>query len=222
MSERLDRYRVNALLTESPIAIPQNAANSPAILRLVHASLGLFSDLEELTHHTSILNQVEEVGDVLWFLNLGLDAIGRSWSSDAVNEPMRGLEREVLHRIATSPEGQSRAIIREMQREVALLQDALKAVMFYGRTDFKKAKYDLHRTSEEETIPFYSLLGIFFDQLTALVAFYCHIVLHKDIRVVMEANVAKLAARYPGKFTQESANNRDKAAEEQAVAAVIT
>jgi NTP pyrophosphatase (non-canonical NTP hydrolase) len=77
-----------------------------------------------------------------------------------------------------------------MSTEVGEFTDVLKKTVFYGK------ELDMVNLSEE--------IG----DLMWYVALACN-ALKLDLEQIMETNIAKLTARYPDKFTEDSALNRD-------------
>lgn len=110
-----------------------------------------------------------------------------------VAERMTGYEGQTL------PDSQTLDLIHAsmgLVTEAGEFQDMLKKHLYYGR--------------ELDTVNLKEEIG---DLL-----WYCAIALEAlgtDFKSVMKTNIDKLKARYPEKFTEESANNRDLGTERQ-------
>ncbi len=76
---------------------------SPQIVRILHCILGLQSELEELTQPIldhlmegkplDLVNLMEEMGDHSWYLSIGLDAVGFSFSEALHRNRVKLLEK---------------------------------------------------------------------------------------------------------------------------------
>lgn len=185
-------YSEKALRTEAPVDPIKTRIQDESLIRLVHACLGLGSDLEELSQATNPAHCQEEVGDMFWFLNLGYAGIGRIMP-DSEAQPFPGVGVETTGACGT------------MRTLVAELQDVVKGRMFYGKTTWNGLDFETNVAC---------ILGALFDVLED----YCIIVLDKTVAEVQAANIAKLSARFPDKFTEAKALERDVAAEYDAMA----
>ena len=156
-----------AARTES---IPTIPGLDPTIVRLLHASLGLCTEVEEYLTATSAQNEIEELGDAYWYL-------------------------AVLDNTFTIPDLQQLPNCDDADalgpHWVAMLQDICKRVIFYGKpldnepnknypygmlNALYRAYWGLIRWIEDEILPNANLPS--------------------PIQL-MEANIQKLEKRYP-------------------------
>ena len=193
-------YSEKALRTESPTAGALERLESPELARLLHSVLGIVSEFSELLDATDRTNQIEEVGDLYWFLNLGFDVVGRK----TVERPQPSLSTEEPH----DPELVN-ALPLVGLNVATWLADIIKARIFYGKETFyafedvnKTKPQTFHEACEAE------LVGIL--EVTNT---YCVEYLKILPETVMELNIAKLSTRYPDKYTDTQELNRDKYAE---------
>lgn len=154
--------------------------------RLLHAAMGICTEVGELLELESVEQMMEELGDLLWYVALGLDALGADF--DGV-EPL-----EVSIRGETPAES---LIILGTD-----LLDLVKKQIFYGREFDAQVAIDL-------------LYGL-------------QVVISAGLKYgesdwtmddLIEANVKKLMKRYPEKFSEAAANERDVKAEYAAMSA---
>lgn len=153
--------------------------------RLLHAAMGLCTETAELYELESEQHELEELGDICWYVALGLDALGSSWEEIQI---MDGEEFVALVRGNTADES--------VMIYATDLLDMMKKNIFYGRpVDTEKA--------------FGNLVLIKNCLHWGLVAGGSDLTLDQ----VVDANIKKLTARFPEKFTEDAANNRDVKAE---------
>lgn len=169
----LNDYVKLALRTES-VRPFDNTDHGRRASRLVHAALGIESEMAELGMSVDDANTLEELGDLCWYLAVLADEFGFD------------LE-EVRHK---APAGSWGAI-----------SDQAKRVWFYNApadvTAIEKAAGNLMQ----------------FVFVTATIS------LRVSLDLVLEANVRKLRTRFPDKFSDQAALNRDLEAESKALQA---
>lgn len=149
--------------------------------RLLHAAMGLCTEMAELYEIQSEQHQLEELGDVCWYLALGLDALGHSFE----DVPTINTE-EFLSIVRGEDPGQALAIYS------AELLDMVKKQIFYGREINVAKAVDL----------LVMIKNVLIQGIAAVELDY-------DLEDVVNANVKKLMARFPDKFSEDAANNRD-------------
>jgi hypothetical protein len=194
-----DNYAAQAMRTAPDLEGPYQRVGETRILDHVHASLGLSSDLAELNDVQNELDRIEELGDLFWFTNLGLNACKTSFSS--------AYARAKEYMLMESAE------IGWQFLDIAISRYAnhVKAVLFGGKTEFKLGAATLSANQRLEK----DLLAV----LTQLVG-YC--ATHKvAVNAVLAGNIAKLKTRYPGEFSEAAFANRDKVKEIAALAAAV-
>lgn len=157
--------------------------------RLLHAAMGLVTESAEIITSESDQHTVEELGDVMWYVTLGLDALGHSFEEVPILS-----EEEFLELVPGDAAIDSLVIV------AADILDLVKKSVFYGRE------------IKHETIVslFYLMKNIAHYGLLFSPDFENNPVILDD---VIEANVKKLRARFPEKFSEDAANNRDVKAE---------
>ncbi len=215
MSVTLDQYQQDAMRVCAPLTVARESLASDSLLHVMHAALGLTSDLDELLHNTDATNAVAEAGDCFWFLCRGYTALSIDMQASVIDAPDRYLSPAALTAFGSNPEGQAVSLVRAAQHEAATLCDVIKAAIFYGKTKFKVPN-DQGAEITDATLE--TAAAIRLNHIAAWLALYCRMVLHKPPRDVMAANTAKLKARYGEKFSQTAALTRNEDAEHAAVA----
>lgn len=153
--------------------------------RLLHAAMGLCTETAELYELESKQHELEELGDICWYVALGLDALGFSWEEVQIID-VEEFKNQV--RGETADEG--------VMIYATDLLDLMKKNIFYGRpvnterafNNLVMIKNCLHWGLKESD-----------SDLT--------------LDEIVDANIKKLTARFPEKFTEDAANNRDVKAE---------
>jgi hypothetical protein len=153
--------------------------------RLLHAAMGLVTETGELYELTSEQHELEELGDICWYLALAYDVLGLDWDADKIVDD----ESQVTLRGANP--------LESLTIYSSELLDMLKKNIFYGKPLDMEVVISLVSnmklalivgTDMNDSCPHY------FDE-------------------VVDANIKKLQKRYPEKFSEEAAINRDVKAE---------
>lgn len=115
-------------------AMPGSAVRMAAVADLIHAVLGMASEAGELAaaiaRHVAtgepldVTNVLEELGDSLWFANLGADAAG-----SCLREVMIRNIRKLRRRFPEGTFTEGRANVRDLAAEVVALRDAPDLVL---------------------------------------------------------------------------------------------
>jgi NTP pyrophosphatase (non-canonical NTP hydrolase) len=145
--------------------------------RLLHASLGIISELHEMALSQDDVNTKEEIGDVLWYIAIALDELGVDFAG--IMPLVTITEWDLEHKMGEI-----------FSETIAGFADVSKRACFYGLV-LDEAKFG-------------ALLA---DTLRMIAAICAENGI--EMEQCMEANIAKLKARYPKKFTTEDAVNRD-------------
>lgn len=149
--------------------------------RLLHAAMGLCTESAELIETDGDQHEIEELGDVCWYLALGFDALGADFDNAPILDEDKFLE-------AVRGEHSLDSLVLYSTD----LLDLVKKQIFYGRViDNERA---INTLVMLKNIIHYGLL--FADGGITL-------------QDVIDANVKKLRARFPDKFSEDAANNRD-------------
>ena len=185
-------YEKNVLITESKdFAVVKNRVDD-RMIRLLHAGLGLSSEMEELvdavvdpgSRELDWVNISEEGGDLLWYVGIAVNAFG--FDHDEISSEESGVEKYV--------EKYSRdcalAAISGLTLGVGKYNDILKKHLMYGR------EIDTALTKRTLTGICCAVSGL---------AIVCGTTIEK----LRETNIEKLKARYGDKFTEAAALNRD-------------
>ncbi len=190
-------YEKNVLITESCDFESIRGRVTDQMIRLLHAGLGLSSELSELTDayadptngEVDWVNIMEEAADLLWYIAVAVNTLG--FDHNGVSE----FESWAEHiDVDTSLEKHSRThlsgAIAAATCQVGDYNDLLKKHLFYGR--------ELNLDKMKKTL----------QKLCMSVSGIC-IVSGYTIEKARETNIAKLKARYGEKFTEAAALNRD-------------
>lgn len=204
-------YSNLALRTESPLdAVVERLNKRPErYLRLIHSALGLDSELVELAasiRDNDDTNTIGELGDMWWFVNTGFRALGSivdySVYVDITVPEYKGMR--VTH------------LLEDLEIKVAEFQDHIKAHLFYGREEFKTPVTKI--ASSVALTADLNAIAVCLAYLTR--AALCNHPFANEGNVVakvMEANIAKLRARYPDSYSDVSANDRSDEDERKAI-----
>jgi len=171
----------------------RSVLNPQANLDLVHGSLGLineFFELKEAVHKKDVINIKEEIGDSVWYICCMLNGLDLTFEDLEIAAP------DVF-----IPAGDLAALkIAGVQHNDAIagLSDTVKAYLMYNRT------YTLEH-------------WVFLIKEVLIAISVVAKVFGITMEEIMAANKAKLEARYPEKFSEECANNRDLSKEHKAL-----
>lgn len=142
---------------------------------LLHATLGMADELFEYNMSQSWLNAVEELGDLCWFIALAGNSLDHDAFDNATNDSPFGPVAVDLDRAPTLTDA------------VASFVGSVKKSYAYGKA--------------LDTITLRYLL----DVMVARIALIAENKSQRTLDEVLTANIAKLEARYPEKFTQDAA-----------------
>lgn len=149
--------------------------------RLLHAAMGICTEVGELYNLQSEQHEIEELGDVCWYVALALDAADSSWEAIRIVP-----ENEFL--------------------DVAVGQNALEALVMLGTDLLDLVKKQIFYGREIKNERVLEILALIKNSLHYGIAMGSSDATLDD---VINANVKKLMTRYPDKFTEDAANNRD-------------
>jgi hypothetical protein len=149
---------------------------NPARPRLLHAALGIVTEIMEYFDNEDEINAKEELGDVYWYVAIAADELGMTFDE-----------------IKASHDG-----VGTTYSAIGGLCDVVKRANFYG------VPFD--------TETFTQWLGLTLHWMERICVYE-----NVTPEECMAANIAKLSARFPDKFTTVNAVNRDKDAEIEAV-----
>jgi NTP pyrophosphatase (non-canonical NTP hydrolase) len=232
ISEALEEYQALAIRTEARIDIKTGDITELLPLendfRLLHAALGLSGEMLELLEAMGRIEPTDgkveaaklvnrrkgdkwfelagELGDLVWYAAL---------LADSGSDPLTVIARRMcVSRLATVRAetllGKTKIVL---QGAVCRVVDNAKGAVYYHRSN--EARQEACRKAIRDTIPdILFALGFLFDSYFTL----------EDqspwanLKWLMRTNIAKLAARYPDKFTSDGAANRDTEAEFNAIA----
>lgn len=186
-------YEKNVLITESVdfASITERVSND-RMIRLLHAGLGLSSELSEIVEAISLdgatdwVNVMEESADLLWYVAVAVNALGLDHEKISAYETSDGFSQNLWKKTAESAFETLNVIVWS----VGTYNDLLKKSLFYGR--------ELNMDKLTETLT----------QLCCAISGLCYVSGH-TIEEARERNIAKLKARYGDKFTAAAALNRD-------------
>lgn len=208
-------YQEYALRTEAPMpkvianltGIPASPDSKPQEefannVRLLHAALGLTSDSAELLASKNRINTIEECGDLLWFCAVGAEGLGGNIFRSIGGTGGYYGDFELICQETDS-------IMKNLQVYAAEFSDLVKKKVFYG-SEFVKGKSG---PKINETLQ--RLLG----RIVLSVAAYAQSYLDLTLDDIMQRNITKLEIRYPDKFTEAAAQNRDYEKEHAGIAA---
>lgn len=193
----INEYVKLAVRTEAPAGTAterwqtiHNGLTMPSAARLLHALSGLVSERGELAYEVRTPQDLlEERGDVSWYSAIILDTI--DCGEDKVYPVTRAAE---FFQDGCRPAVSAPGYVTELDRYLHLASDIIKAYAFYGRTTFVHPLMAVGAEPEDAMAVLYSITRTLLAEFSTA-----------EIRA---ANIAKLKARYPDKFTEEAANAR--------------
>jgi hypothetical protein len=171
----------------------------------MHFALGLASEVGELQEAADDIkdngiteeNEIlfgEEMGDLYWYTAGILDVLGKTlYEAISQAPPFLWVPGSLK-----KPSIPMETIIGAMVTVAGRIADRVKKEAFYGKEEDDEAMIN----------DAYALVRIMVSSCTAT---------GLDPTKIVSANIAKLAARYPNKFTQQDALERDKEAETEAL-----
>ena len=176
-------YEQNVLITESCDFNPIKDRVDDRMIRLLHAGLGLSSELAELVSamnkpELDLVNMSEEAGDLYWYCAIAINTLGFN------HDDMSSFE------VDTKIDDSLIAVIQTSVWAVGEFNDLLKKHLFYGRELNMQKMSNLLR------------------QLCMAVSGIC-VACGKTPAQVRETNINKLRARFGEKFTEAAALNRN-------------
>lgn len=187
-------YVKQVLVTESKDLDPIKNRVDDRMIRLVHAGLGMSSELTELTEAfvspkngiIDWVNIMEESADCLWYVAVAVSALGFDHEEISSAESVAANNESIGKHSETSLQ----STLNTLNWSVGNYNDLLKKHLFYGRElDMAKMKRTLK-------------------QICMSASGVCFVSGH-TIEEARERNIAKLRARYGDKFSEYDALNRD-------------
>lgn len=153
---------------------------APSEHRLLHAAMGLCTEVAEVAEwldgpRTDLEHLREELGDIMWYVAIALDAQRLIMNDELDNPALLGEEFDMV----------------KVQVAVGSFMDQIKRQFFYNK--------------ELDKVVLHEALDTIVKHIVELNRVY----LDSPFDVVLEKNIAKLKARFPDKFTNEAAVNRD-------------
>ena len=181
-------YEKNVLITESNNFPVIKERTDDKMIRLLHAGLGLSSELSELAdgymnEEIDWVNIAEEIGDLTWYCAVATNAL----EFDAEEIAKHG--NAVTISLVRTREGLKQVLLTGVYL-VGEFNDLLKKSLFYGR--------ELDLTALQKKL-----------QQLSIVTSNLALVSGTTIEEVRQTNINKLKARYGEKFTEAAALNRD-------------
>jgi NTP pyrophosphatase (non-canonical NTP hydrolase) len=182
------KYVENVLITESnDFEKITQRISTPRNLRLLHGVLGLCTEGTELFEmldqkKLDLTNLKEEVADSFWYIGVLVDEF--KFSPSIIKQSPTVERDEAKLRKQLNKE------IDALTKNVGLVQDLVKKSVFYGRElSLEALEASLVKVCQNLV------------NLCAIGGF--------SVEDSLTANIKKLKARFKGKFTEHSANNRD-------------
>ena len=185
-------YEQNVLVTESKDFLPIKTRIDDPMIRLLHAGLGLSSELAELAdaiagagNDIDWVNIAEESSDLAWYVAIAVNTLG--FDHDEISSQEDLANDTLMEKYSMSVlQGALYAAVWATGE----FNDQIKKHLFYGRTfDREKVKKTLQ-------------------QLCMAISGLC-VVSGTTIGEARATNIAKLRARYGDKFSEAAALNRN-------------
>jgi NTP pyrophosphatase (non-canonical NTP hydrolase) len=189
-------YEQNCLITESKEFTPIHDRINDRMIRILHAGLGMSSELSELTdaaysatkeNEVDWVNVSEESADILWYCSIGVNSLGfdQDEISSFETDPLPASFRSPVHDTTILT-----AAIAAITCSVGEFNDQIKKHMFYGRK--------LNKEKMKQSL----------QQICMGISGIC-IVSGTTISDARQTNINKLKARYGEKFSEAAALNRN-------------
>lgn len=189
-----EEYIPLAVRTEAvPDELLARWAEDPDKVRLLHAVMGLNSEIFEIEQEEDL---AEELGDLFWYLALAADTV-------VAYEPAP-FEMERLEAMLPDLPNDDLSVHRIgrwlfLKKNVGALTGHVKAFAFYDRTMVK--------TPDGHLVAMSLVLQELINRILRLLDMLCPVDMPGD--VVRAQNIAKLEARYPkNQFNEQDANDR--------------
>lgn len=200
-------YESNVLITESKDFPPILARIDDRMIRLLHAGLGLSSELAEVTDAASDpedgeidwINIAEEAGDLLWYTAIAVNTLDFDHNQISKFEPTAGDHDSIMKHSSLG----LLAVLGALSYAIGNYNDFLKKHLFYGKP--------LNLEKMEQTLC----------QLCMAVAGLCY-VSGFTIEEVRTVNIQKLKQRYGDKFSEAAALTRDLVTERKILEGEVT
>jgi NTP pyrophosphatase (non-canonical NTP hydrolase) len=167
----------------------------PTMNRLVHGCMGLITEIGEVTTELKRMaiygkpldaerkaNLLEEVGDVMWYIAIILDALGADLTYMDLAPKMDMPDEQ---------EGKYESL-------------ALVLGMHCGMVCYTTQSFIVENTVDNEQIPHYLASLAMLINAVYVLALFCDSTLEQ----AMEDNIAKLRVRFPNAYTNEAAEAR--------------
>ena len=157
---------------------------------MLHATLGLITELKEMkeaVNNNDVINLFEEFGDLLWFITLGFKEFDLIDEADKIMNNIDDYD-----------------IDDDIEPNDVL--NMIKATMFYGK------ELDTSVIRQFMIQEFYGLLTII-----NLVSGLMDITYRELVDVIMTINISKLKKRYPDKYNDMDAIERDLNSERELI-----
>lgn len=166
--------------------------DNPVILNSLHMSVGMFGEIYELNSAIDKINLAEEITDILWY------------ACNYAN--IRNIEVPEDYQVNTRVYGNrpNMAILQIMDQAQGNLINAISEIQDYDKKEFAYNKQYGEDVQNRRKL----LIYIVFECLSDLYALN-----ELNAEQAMENNINKLKARYPDKFDEEKAVNRNLEAE---------
>lgn len=185
-----------------PLAMRTMSPHSPTgkweIDYLIHGTMGILTELMELTNATSELNEAEETSDILWFTAAIVKAAGLEYTEVENAWNLMG----DIHVVGLKPA----RVMNKLFEETIALTDLLKRQLFYGPS-INLERYEAAKPKIQDLAT-----GIYY-----LAMQLCKTQGYEPGKI-MVLNIAKLSRRYGDRFTDVQALCRDTEAEFKAMA----
>jgi len=220
----LYEYIPQALATESAKdPISDDAKKLGANPRAIHAVIGLTTEIPEILDALEFdgdLEVFEELSDLMWYNAIIIDVIAQETGDKhtdiifAINGQVK--DASLLKDDDMIEEDSINLIMNLITTAVGRSMDMYKKCMFYGKDLYKTeadkliAIQELFRTVLEVTFGVHQLIDILNKRDKQFTFASC-----------LNANIAKLKKRYPDKFTERDAEDRDTESEYDAMRAVL-